>query len=453
VPAPAKKFVVYVSIGLAVFVAAFACFWRKRQAQAPSMRGGLEGGNGGDLLQPMLEDSDAADVAAADSGLQEPPVERKPLRQWEESFGRPSGFMAENRGGGHPGGGSGSRAQWTSILDAAEADGGVLSSVPRSCFINIDQLEMRDALGGGASGVVNEARYYAAADRGGSHVPVAVKQVELEIIPEEKDLLGREVRILASLRHPNLVAFIGIARSRRGRLCIVTELCDCDLTKLLLRSPAYRGMNGRSAMAALARQISAAVSFLHARGVIHRDLKPQNVLISRAGQDVICKLCDYGISSIAEHQRSVHTLRTLTIGQGTAIYMAPEASDGWHGKARYDHRVDIYAFGIMLWNMWTGEKDPYSHVESAAALARHLAGGARPTFPAPVGGDSRGGVAEVAILAAKCWAERPQDRPSFVDIDREMAIWESDDVLQRSDGGTAPDRPHPLLSAARPRTT
>ena len=77
---------------------------------------------------------------------------------------------------------------------------------------------MRDASGGGASGVVNEANYFAsAADRGGSHVRVAVKPVgELEMVAEEKDLLGREVRILASLRHPNLVAFIGIARSRRG---------------------------------------------------------------------------------------------------------------------------------------------------------------------------------------------------------------------------------------------
>ena len=53
-------------------------------------------------------------------------------------------------------------------------------------------------------------------------------------------------------------------------LCIVTELCDCDLMQLLTRSPAHRGMNDRSAMVALARQISAAVSFLHARGVIHR---------------------------------------------------------------------------------------------------------------------------------------------------------------------------------------
>ena len=117
-------------------------------------------------------------------------------------------------------------------------------------------------------------------------------------------------------------------------------------------------------------------------------------------------------------------------------------SDGWHGKAKYDAKVDIYAYGIMLWNLWTGEKDPYSHVASHAALMRHLAGGGRPTFPTPVGDGGGGGgggggcVAEVAALAARCWAERPQDRPSFVDIDRDMAMWGSGgDVLRQSGGG------------------
>jgi hypothetical protein len=157
----------------------------------------------------MLEDPDLLQ--------QEQPAERKPPRSWDDSLGRPSRFMQTSEVPADDSGIGRSRAQWSSIVDSAAAGGGVLSSVPRSCFIDIDQLEMRDALGGGASGVVSEARYFAvAADRGGSHVSVAVKQVELEIVPEEKDLLGREVRILASLRHPNLVAFIGIARSRRG---------------------------------------------------------------------------------------------------------------------------------------------------------------------------------------------------------------------------------------------
>ena len=121
--------------------------------------------------------------------------------------------------------------------------------------------------------------------------------------------------------------------------------------KLLLRSPAHRGMNDRTAMVALARQISAAVSFLHARGVIHRDLKPQNVLIAGTGQDVICKLCDFGISSIGEHQRSVHTMRTLTIGQGTTIYMAPEGKQAGACGSRCLH----CPFRSVGGTAWQGE--------------------------------------------------------------------------------------------------
>jgi len=126
--------------------------------------------------------------------------------------------------------------RWSSIVNSAAADGGVLDSVPRSCFIDIGQLEMCEAIGGGASGVVTEARYFASAadSRGASHVRVAVKQVELEIVAEEKDLLGREVRILASLRHPNLVAFIGIARSRRGVSEEATDQHQHSLTRYAL---------------------------------------------------------------------------------------------------------------------------------------------------------------------------------------------------------------------------
>lgn len=95
----------------------------------------------------------------------------------------------------------------------------------------------------------------------------------------------------------------------------------------------------------------------------------------------------------------------------------------------------MYAYGIMLWNLWTGEKDPYSHIASHRALTLHLAGGGRPAFTAPA--DGGGGVAEVAALAARCWAERSQDRPSFVEIDRDLVIWGSGDAGGGGGGGGA----------------
>jgi hypothetical protein len=93
----------------------------------------------------------------------------------------------------------------------------------------------------------------------------------------------------------------------------------------------------------------------------------------------------------------------------------------------------------MLWNLWTGEKDPYSHIASHGALTLHLAQGGRPTFPASAGGGGGGGggVAEVAALAARCWAERSQDRPSFVEIHRDLVIWGSGDAAGGGGGAVA----------------
>ena len=205
----------------AAAVACAATAKKRRRAQA--------------LRKPLLpEGGEPLERAFQAQAPQEPSAEGTPPRVWDESLGRPSAFMETPRA---------ESDRWSSIVNSAAADGGVLDSVPRSCFIDIGQLEMCEAIGGGASGVVTEARYFASAadSRGASHVRVAVKQVELEIVAEEKDLLGREVRILASLRHPNLVAFIGIARSRRG---VSEEATDQQLSltgyALLYLAPVHR---------------------------------------------------------------------------------------------------------------------------------------------------------------------------------------------------------------------
>ena len=108
---------------------------------------------------------------------------------------------------------------------------------------------------------------------------------------------------------------------------VITELCGGDLMQLLQSSDRYRGCRSLAAMHHLGKQIAASVSFLHSRGVIHRDLKPQNVLVCgpavgdlscRALTSTVCKLCDFGISSIAE-RGTVHAARYQVRGTPTAL--------------------------------------------------------------------------------------------------------------------------------------
>ena len=99
-----------------------------------------------------------------------------------------------------------------------------MASLPPAYFIAHEQLSVGDALGGGASGVVSEARYYSSAApedasrQQGAFSSVAVKQVFLKLNPDELDLLRREVRILASMHHPNIVNFIGISQVSTGTM-------------------------------------------------------------------------------------------------------------------------------------------------------------------------------------------------------------------------------------------
>ena len=122
------------------------------------------------------------------------------------------------------------------------------------------------------------------------------------------------------------------------------------------------------------------------------------------------------------------------MAQGTPVYLAPEATDGLHGKARYSSAVDVFAFGILLWNMFYGEVDPYRGRRLFQGF-QHGAGTRgsteRPQFveaaePAAAGGndsdsDGRVRIKALAKLAARCWAQESEDRPSFVEIEAELA--------------------------------
>ena len=140
--------------------------------------------------------------------------------------------------------------------------------------------------------------------------------------------------------------------------------------------------------------IARALAYAHKRGVIHRDIKPSNVLISDEGWPV---LADFGLAQMAQASAR---LTESGVGMGTPTYMSPEQGQG----DRVDHRTDIYSFGIMLYELVTGEA-PFRADTPMAVVIKHL------TAPMPMPSQVNPNIPpEVETLILKATAKNPDDR-------------------------------------------
>ena len=173
--------------------------------------------------------------------------------------------------------------------------------------------------------------YYAVSDAG--------KEVALKLIRRHLDVELRGIRQCLNLKHPNLVSLYDIREDEQGNWWIVMEyVAGPSLQDALDAAP--RGLPEGQALAWI-HGMGAGVAYLHDRGIVHRDLKPGNVFC----EDGLVKVGDYGLSKfISCSRRSGHTESI-----GTVHYMAPEVANG-----RYGREIDVYALGIILYEMLTG---------------------------------------------------------------------------------------------------
>ncbi len=165
----------------------------------------------------------------------------------------------------------------------------------------------------------------------------------------------REARVLAALNHPHIAAIYGL-EEEDGRHFLVMELVDGETLAERIR----RGPLRLDEALAIVRQIGDALESAHDKGIVHRDLKPANIKVTPEGQ---VKVLDFGLAKAygAEAASSSNLMNSPTISQaatvqgmilGTAGYMSPEQA---RGKA-VDRRADIWAFGIVLYEMLTGRR-------------------------------------------------------------------------------------------------
>jgi tRNA A-37 threonylcarbamoyl transferase component Bud32 len=244
-------------------------------------------------------------------------------------------------------------------------------------------------LGRGASGTV-----YRADDRVLDR-SVALKELSMTVADEDTRARSRrEAKILARLNHPNIVQVYDLIE-HGGRLWIAMELVEGgDLAAMLDK----KGRLAHAAVARLGGQMAEALAFAHGRGVIHRDLKPLNVLLV---DDETLKITDFGLAKLSEG--NVHTVEGMILG--SPRYMSPEQADG----RPVTERSDIYSLGIMLYHMVSG-KPPFDG-DVRSVLMQHLRRKSTPLQEAVPDIPP-----EMADLVMQMLAKDPADRPADMSV-------------------------------------
>ena len=221
--------------------------------------------------------------------------------------------------------------------------------------------------------------------------PVALKRLA-ENLARDEDLrrrFVREARLAARLSHPNVVRIFDVGEDQ-GRPFIAMEYVEGEtLAELLAR----RGRLPPAEVARLGVQVCAALAAAHAAGLVHRDVKPQNLIL---GRDGVLRLGDFGIA--VGHGGTQLTLAGTVLG--TAGYLAPEQARGEQVSAA----ADIYAAGAVLFELLAGE--PARSVGSLSEL-----GAADGFHPPDVTRRLLGAPAELVAAVAACLSVRPEDRP------------------------------------------
>ncbi|KAL2254915.1 UNVERIFIED_CONTAM: Serine/threonine-protein kinase STY46 [Sesamum indicum] len=222
---------------------------------------------------------------------------------------------------------------------------------------------------------------------------VAIKILKTERLNTElQKEFAQEVYIMRKVRHKNVVQFIG-ACTRPPNLCIVTEYMSGGSVYDYLHK--QKGTFKLPALLKVGIDVSKGMNYLHQNNIIHRDLKAANLLMD---ENEVVKVADFGVARV-KAQTGVMTAET-----GTYRWMAPEVIE----HKPYDHKADVFSFGVVLWELLTG-KIPYEYLTPLQAAVGVVQKGLRPTIPKHTH-------PKLAELLERCWQQDPALRPDFSEL-------------------------------------
>ncbi|KDP32481.1 hypothetical protein JCGZ_13406 [Jatropha curcas] len=258
--------------------------------------------------------------------------------------------------------------------------------------IDLRKLNMGTAFAQGAFGKLYRGTY--------NGEDVAIKILErpensLEKAHVMEQQFQQEVMMLATLKHPNIVRFVGACRKPMV-WSIVTEYAKGGSVRQFLNKRHNRAVPLKLAVKQ-ALDVARGMAYVHGLGFIHRDLKSDNLLISA---DKSIKIADFGVARIEVQTEG------MTPETGTYRWMAPEMIQ----HRPYTQKVDVYSFGIVLWELITGLL-PFQNMTAVQAAFAVVNKGVRPVIPndcLPV----------LSEIMTRCWDTNPEVRPPFSDIIR-----------------------------------
>src|ERR1700726_1168236 len=282
-----------------------------------------------------------------------------------------------------------------------------------------DGYRVEHELGAGGMGTV----FLAEDLRHGRRVAIKVLRPEIAAAMGT-ERFHREIRIAARLQHPNILSLIDSGAAGRLLYYVMPYVEGSTLRVRLVRD----GELPIDEALRILREIADALAHAHGRAVVHRDLKPENVLFM-AGH---AQLADFGIAKALGDLGAGSEVTGGGVAAGSPGYMAPEAVAG-AGTA--DHRVDIYAFGVLAYETLAGQH-PFAGIEPRQMILAHMT-----REPQPLGGLRPSVSAELNHLVMRCLEKRPAARwQSAEEIARRL------DAMLASFSGTAavPARRHDL---------
>jgi serine/threonine protein kinase len=314
------------------------------------------------------------------------------------------------------------RPEWPAVNEAPKSNP---SDDPRIGSVLGGRYRIVRVLGAGGMGVVYRGEHVH------MHKPVAIKVLHkhMTAVPEIVARFEREAVAAGRIQHPHVAAATDFGKLDDGSFYLALEYVEGKSLGSLIAGgalPVVRAL-------LIARQIAEGLDAAHAAGIVHRDLKPDNVqLLSREGYDDWVKILDFGIAKVQLGDGAgAQPLTQLGTVFGTPEYMSPEQAQG-HSV---DARSDLYALGVMLFEMLTG-KIPFDANDVVVLIMRHVTQ-PPPPLPSSIPGS-------VQRLVEDLLAKKPEDRvPSAAELVRRI-----ERLLE--DPGVAPKGSIPPGANSRP---